>query len=381
MTDTRIRAERNKTQETIDIPFILLVLLLCGIGLSTLFSGSVSSGARFFGDPLYFIKRQLIHFSIGCIALLLCASIRLEVLRRALPKIVVFTLILSVLPFVPGIGIKKNGAARWIGLGSFTFQPSELIKLVLVLYLAHIFAKKYDRFDEPFDSIYPAAILSGIFISIVYLQNDLSTSLFLIFIVFILFYISGVPYSFFAKIVLFILPLVTLMVLTKEYRVERVLSFFNPERDPLGAGYQVNAALSALGEGGFWGRGLGNGIRKISSIPEVQSDFIFAVWSEEMGFFGVLLYFILLLFFTIRGVWISMHARDKFRSILGFGCTAVIFIQSLMNCGVIVRAFPATGIPLPFFSSGGSSLLITLCLCGLILNVSRHRNGEEFESV
>lgn len=381
MTNTLIRAERNKTQDKIDIPFILLVLLLCGLGLSTLFSGSVSSGTRFFGDPLYFIKRQLINLSIGLFALLFFASIRLEVIRKFLPKIVVLTLILSVLTFIPGIGIKKNGAARWIGFGSSTFQPSELIKLVLVLFLANFFAKKYARFDEPSVSIYPATILSGIFITIVYLQNDLSTSLFLIIIVFIMFYISGVPYSFFVKIALLIIPLVVLMVLTKEYRVERVLSFFNPERDPLGAGYQVNAALSALAEGGFWGRGLGNGIRKVSSIPEVQSDFIFAVWSEEMGFIGVLLYFILLFIFTIRGVWLSIRASDKFRSFLGFGCTSIIFIQSIMNCGVIVRAFPATGIPLPFFSAGGSSLLITLCLCGLILNVSRHRSWEELENV
>lgn len=377
MIDTVIRAEKNKAQDKIDILFVLLILLLCGIGLTTLFSGSVSSGARFFGDPLYFIKRQLINFVIGFIALLFFASIRLEVIRKYLPKIVIFTLIISILTFIPGIGIKKNGAARWIGIGSSTFQPSELIKMVLVLFLANIFAKKYDRFDEPSVSIYPATILSGLFIAIVYLQNDLSTSLFLIFIAFIMFFISGVPISFFIKIMILVIPLVSFMVLTKEYRVERVISFFHPERDPLGAGYQVNAALSALGEGGFWGRGLGNGIRKISSIPEVQSDFIFAVWSEEMGFLGVLLYYALLLFFTIRGVIVSINSTDRFRGLLGFGCTSVIFVQSIMNCGVIVRAFPATGVPLPFFSSGGSSLIITLCLCGLILNVSRHRSGED----
>lgn len=377
MIDTVIRAEKNKAQDKIDILFVLLILLLCGIGLTTLFSGSVSSGARFFGDPLYFIKRQLFNFFIGFIALLFFASIRLEVIRKYLPKIVIFTLIISILTFIPGIGIKKNGAARWIGIGSSTFQPSELIKMVLVLFLANIFAKKYDRFDEPSVSIYPATILSGLFIAIVYLQNDLSTSLFLIFIAFIMFFISGVPISFFIKIMILVIPLVSFMVLTKEYRVERVISFFHPERDPLGAGYQVNAALSALGEGGFWGRGLGNGIRKISSIPEVQSDFIFAVWSEEMGFLGVLLYYALLLFFTIRGVIVSINSTDRFRGLLGFGCTSVIFVQSIMNCGVIVRAFPATGVPLPFFSSGGSSLIITLCLCGLILNVSRHRSGED----
>jgi len=156
------------------------------------------------------------------------------------------------------------------------------------------------------------------------------------------------------------------------------MSFLHPERDPLGAGYQVNAALEALSVGGFWGRGIGNGIRKISSIPEVQSDFIFAVWAEEMGFIGVLAYFALIVAFAARGLIISLRARDRFRSYLGIGCTAVIFYQSIMNCAVVARVFPATGVPLPFFSSGGSSILITLCLCGLIINVSRRgREGEE----
>ena len=195
-----------------------------------------------------------------------------------------------------------------------------------------------------------------------------------------MFYIAGVKTKWFLLLCVLCIPFVFLMVLTKEYRVARVISFFYPDRDPLGAGYQVNAALDALREGGFWGRGLGNGIKKISSIPMVQSDFIFAVWSEEMGFFGVFAYFVLLLVFSVRGYMVSLACTDRFRSLLGFGCTSIIFLQSLINCGVVVRLFPATGIPLPFFSSGGSSLLITLCLCGLIINVSRWKMEGEIQN-
>lgn len=374
-------AEMNKTPERFDIPLIMLIVLLCGIGFITLYSGSIAYAERLFNDPLYFIKRQAVNLGVGIVAFLFFASINLELLRKNLPKIVIFTLILSMMPFLPFIGITKNGASRWIGLGSFTFQPSELVKLVLVLFLANLFAKKHDRLNEPDVSVYPAAVMSFVFIFLVYLQNDFSKSIFILTTALTMFFIAGVDIKWFVKLCVLSIPFVALMILTKEYRVERVMSFFHPSHDPLGAGYQVNAALDALTEGGFWGRGLGNGIKKISSIPEVQSDFIFAVWAEEMGFFGVCLYFLLLISFSVRGFWVSLKCNDRFRSLLGFGCTAVILFQSLMNCGVVVRVFPATGIPLPFFSSGGSSLLITLCLCGFIINVSRWKTEGEIQNV
>lgn len=381
MVKSAFMTEKNKTPEKIDIPFVLLVILLCGIGLTTLYSGSSGYADRIFGDPLYFVKRQLINLLIGIVALLVFSAVNLEGVRKILPKIIVVTIIISLLPFIPGVGVNKNGATRWIGIGSSTFQPSELIKMMVVFYLANIFAKKHDRLEEPGVSVYPAAIMSLFFVGIVYLQNDFSTALFVLLITLIMFYIAGVRTSWFIKFLFVLLPLVFIMVVSKEYRIERVLSYLHPEHDPLGAGYQVNAAMEALSGGGFWGLGLGNGIKKISSIPEVQSDFIFAVWGEEMGFFGVLVYFLLLIVFSLRGFFISIKCTDRFRSFLGFGCTSIILLQSLMNCGVVIRFFPATGVPLPFFSSGGSSLLITLCLCGLIINVSRWEPEGEIQNV
>lgn len=376
-----IVAEINKRPERFDVTFVALTVLLCGLGIVTLYSGTLAYGERFFGDPLYFIKRQGLNLGVSIVALFFFTSINLEIIRKHLPKLVVFSLVLLVLPFLPGIGITKNGASRWIWFGFTTFQPSELAKMVIVLYLANIFAKKFDRFNEPEVSIYPPALMSFLFVGIVYLQNDFSTALFIIIIVLSLFFMAGVSMLWFVKFCAVVFPLVILMVVSREYRLERILSFLQPERDPLGAGYQVSAALEALSEGGFWGRGIGNGIRKISSIPEVQSDFIFAVWAEEMGFFGVVLFFLLLALFAWRGFRIGFRCKDRFRFLLAFGCTFVIFFQALMNVGVVVRSFPATGIPLPFFSAGGSSLLITLCLCGLIINVSRWKPEGELQNV
>ena len=373
MRDFSIIAEKNRHPEKIDVPFLTLVLILCGIGFTTLYSGSLGYGVRIFNDQYYFVKRQGINLIAGIIAMVILSSINLEILRKHLPKIVIITLVLSFMIFVPGIGITKNGAARWIGIGPATFQPSELVKLVLVFFLANLFAKKHDRLDEPEVSVYPAAIMTSVLVGTVYLQRNFSTALLLIIIALSVFFVANVRISWFVKFCLLSIPLLALMVVSEQYRVNRILSYLYPERYPFSLGYQVNAALQAVSEGGFWGRGIGNGIRKISSIPEVQSDFIFAVWAEEMGFVGVVGYFAVLFAFAWRGFKISLSVNDRFRSLLAFGCTLLILLQSLMNCGVVVRAFPATGIPLPFFSSGGSSLLITLCLCGLIINVSRFK--------
>lgn len=373
-------AEKNRAPERFDLPFIVMTVIMCGVGITTLYSGSTGYAEIAFGDPLYFIERQLVNLAVGAVALVVLSLINLEALRSLLPKIVLVSIVISILPFIPGVGIARNGAARWIRVGPSQFQPSELVKIVMVLFLANLFAKKHDRFDEPEVSVYPAAFMSFLFIGIVYLQNDFSTAMFILFIVLSMFFIAGVPTSWFVKLFVVLLPLIVIMVLSKEYRIKRVLSFLNPDSDPLNASYQVNAALKALSEGGFWGRGLGNGIRKISGIPEVQSDFIFAVWCEEMGFVGVLMYFSLLVAFSVRGFMISLSCPDRYKCYLGFGCTLIVLVQSLMNCGVVVRFFPATGIPLPFFSSGGSSLLITLCLCGLIINVSRRRPEGDMQN-
>ena len=371
-----IALERPLYSEKVDMPFVLLVLIFCGLGFITLYSGSYAYGARVFDDPFYFVKRQAINFVMGIAAMALFALVDLSLVRRLLPKIVIFTIILNILPFVPGIGITKNGAARWIGIGPMTFQPSELVKIVSVIFLANLFEKKSDRLDEPSVSIYPAAFMCAVFIFLVYLQRNLSTALFVFLIAATMFFIANVGISWFVRFFLIVFPFFVLMILTEEYRIERILSFLQPEKDPPGASYQVNAAITALSEGGFWGRGLGNGVRKISSIPEVQSDFIFAVWGEEMGFVGVLFYFCLLVIFTLKAASISLKAASRFECFLGLGCTFIIFFQSIMNCGVIVRFFPSTGVPLPFFSSGGSSLLVTLSICGFILNVSRKKESE-----
>ncbi len=380
MTDTGrfpIAAEKIHSSRKADTGFIISMILLCGLGLTALYSGSGNYAMKIFSDQLYFVKRQLLIMCMGLAALLVLSFIDLNIIRRFLPAVVLITLVMCVLPFLPVIGVEKNGAYRWIALGPFTFQPSELVKITMVVFLANLFAKKHDRLDEPMVSVIPAIVMLLLFVGIVYIQNDFSTSIFILLTGLLMFFVAGVKLRWFAGLVAVLLPLVVLFVFSKTYRVMRIISYINPSIDPQGASYQAVAAKEAIISGGFWGRGIGGGIRKISSVPEIQADFIFAGWAEEMGLFGVVGYFCLLAYFAWRGYSIAFKCRDRFRSYTAFGATSLILFQSLLNCGVVSGFLPATGIPLPFFSAGGSSIFITLCLCGLIINISRWESETE----
>ncbi|MGL4982086.1 MAG: putative lipid II flippase FtsW [Treponemataceae bacterium] len=356
---------------TVYTGFIISILLLCGLGFITLYLSSGSSALRLFNDELHYIKRQLGTAVIGLVLLIFFSFINLEMLRKTFFPVVVVVFFLCVLTAIPGVGIEKNGARRWLGIAGFTFQPAELVKFVIVCYLAHIFDKKKERMDEVMVSIVPAMIVLGSFVFFVYLQDDFSTTLFIFFIGLVIFFFAGVKIHLFMTLIFFGIPIAFLFVFTEPYRVYRVISYLKPGLDPYGMSYQLLAAQSAIRSGGFWGRGVGGAYRKTSVIPEVQSDFIFAGWTEEMGFFGVLVYLAALVYMLWIGLKIAFECKDLFRSLLVIGSVSSIFFQSILNCGVVSGLFPSTGIPLPFFSSGGTSLAITLAFCGLIINVSR----------
>jgi cell division protein FtsW len=369
-------SERIVIGKKTDIGFLVSFILLLGLGLVTLYSVSLNPGLRIKNDELFFVKRQLVFLMIGIVVVLFLAMIDLDAIRRFLPIIVPVALLLCILTCIPGIGIEKNGARRWLSIAGLEFQSSEPAKLVIVLYLSHLFVKKQGRLDEIAASIIPAVIMTSVFVLFIYLQNDFSTSLIVMILSFILFFFSGIKLRWFVIFFCLVLPVILLFVFTEPYRVQRIISFLNPSIDPFGGGYQLNMARKAIAGGGFWGQGIGGLFRGSISIPEVQSDFIFAGWAEEMGFFGVILYFIVLIYFALRGFQVALVCTDRFRSLLAFGCVSAILIQSLMNCGVVCGLFPSTGIPLPFFSSGGTSLIVSMSFCGLIINVSRWNKRE-----
>jgi cell division protein FtsW len=267
--------------------------------------------------------------------------------------------------------VTKNGSARWIKIGSWTYQPSELVKLVLPVYLAHFFDKKKDTLDR-LRCVFPPLIVTVIFFSLIYLQNNFSTAVFIAVVALVMFLLSGVKMTYFTSAAVMLIPVSFLLVFTKEHRLRRVLSFIWPEWEPLGAGYQVRASILTIEQGGFWGKGIGQGTRKIASVPEIHSDFIFASYSEEAGFIGIILFLVLISVFFLRVIDCSMKSGDMFKRLLSMGFGTAIVLQSILNIAVVSGTIPATGIPLPFFSAGGSSLATTLVMTGLIANIGKN---------
>ncbi|MDR2021101.1 MAG: putative lipid II flippase FtsW [Treponema sp.] len=357
------------------------ILLLTGLGLVTLYSSSYAFAERFFGNGLYFISRQAVLGTAGLILFFLASRIRLEILRKWIKPLVIGTAALCLLTFAPGIGVIKNGAARWIRLGPHTYQPSELVKLVLPLYLAHIFDKKKERIDSFAAGILPPVLVTGLFFALICLENNFSTAVFIAVNVLFVFFIAGVRLRYFLAAAVILLPLSALLILTREHRIRRLISFIWPEWDVLGAGYQVRASILTIGSGGFLGKGLGQGTRKIASVPEIHSDFIFSSFAEESGLLGVSLFFAIFIIFTIQGYRAFLRVEDPFRKLLAFGMVTMIASQTLLNIAVVSGFLPATGIPLPFFSAGGSSLATTLLMSGLIVNVSRSEGKPEVKRV
>jgi cell division protein FtsW len=372
------RFNLEKTGVHADHILIVSIALLIGLGLVTLYSSSYMYAERFFGSSLYFVSRQVIFLAIGLALFLVVSRIDLDWIRKwSLPVVgILGTLFLCVLPFT-SLGVTRNGASRWFRIGSETFQPSELVKLVLPLYLAHIFDKKQEHLNSLIQGIIPPFVISLLFVIIISMQNNFSTAGFIALNAMLIFYVAGVKARYFLTGMFMCMPFGLLLILTKEYRLRRILSYLNPAMDPHGAGYQVRASIMTIGSGGFWGKGVGHGIGKLASVPEVQSDFIFSSYAEEAGFVGVLIFIVLFGLFVVRGYMAAMRAPDTYRRLLAFGLVTMIMFQMLLNIAVVSGSIPATGIPLPFFSAGGSSLIMTLISVGMVVNISR--SGEESE--
>ncbi len=359
-----------------DFILLMIIVLLAGCGFSALFSASYHYAGKYFNDSFLFIRKQVILGAVGVLLGFAAYKIPVDFIRRYTPLFLLGSIALILLTFMPGLSKEILGARRWIFLFGYSFQPSELAKLAIVLYLANIFDKKQDRMHELGNAVVPPLIILGIVIGLVMLQNDFSSAVFILIIGLSVFFMAGVPVLHFVYLLMAAVPISLIMLFTKPHRVERLIAFINPETDPVGSGYQVIAAQSALKNGGLWGQGLGNGLKKLGGLPEVHSDFIFASTAEEIGFIGVICIIALFLGFGARGFLRGYRSGTRYDFLLSFGLTSCILYQALFNLAVVSGLVPATGIPLPFFSSGGSSLMVSFIMCGFLLGVTRRQNEE-----
>jgi len=355
-----------------DLVLFVVILTLTGIGIAMSYSASAVYALKAFGDPYYFLKKQLLWFAIGFVLMLVFMRIDYRSYMKYTKVLLLASIVALALVLIPGIGHSAKGSVRWLGLGPVAFQPAEFVKVVVVIYLAKVFSSEAD--DHFIRLLIPVIIVAVIFLMII-VQPDFGTAIdILIVSVFILF-VSGFPFTYLLTLFVISIPMFYLMISLAQYRKDRIVAFMNPWAYRYGIGYHIIQSFIAFKKGGFLGVGLGNGTQKLSRLPEPHTDFIYAVIGEEAGLVGTVLIVVLFAAVLWRGIVVSTEAQDNFGRLLAVGLSLMIVVQAFINMGVVTGALPTKGIPMPFISYGGSSLLSNMIAAGILLNVSRYRGA------
>jgi cell division protein FtsW len=360
-----------------------LIVTLNLTGLVMVMSASSVVSLESYDTSWYYFERQAIWAGIGTVAMLVIQRIDYHRWRRWSAPALVGSVVLLVAVLVPGVGVNVNGATRWLGYGPVVIQPSELAKLALLLSCAALLAKRIDEIHRADLVLWPVGMMTAVVIGLVMLQPNLGTSIVLGAIVMTLLFVAGMPGRTLAAVVGVLTSLAVFAALAAPYRRARVLSFLHPEADPQGNGYQTIQAWMAMAEGGMSGVGIGASRAKWGFLPFAHTDFIFAIIAEEFGFLGAALVVLLFVGLGLIGIRTAVRAPDPFGMLLAAGVTAWFVFQAVVNIGAVVGALPITGVPLPFVSSGGSSLVTSMAGCGVLLNVARQartRTGRRPQS-
>ena len=355
----------------IDILLFITIITISLFGVLMVFSASYVWAEYKFNDPFKFVKNQAIFLIIGIILMLIISKINYRFYYEKANTLLFICIILLILVLIPGIGTVRNGSRSWFGIGTLGIQPSEATKLALI-----IFTSKYlsNNKIKNIKAIIPILIITLFIFGLIMLQPDFGTGFIIIITIIGLLFIGGTNLKFFLYLGIIGIVGITGLIIIAPYRLKRIVSFINPWSDPLGSGFQMIQSLYAIGPGGLLGLGLGNSIQKHFYLPEPQTDFIFAIISEEFGFLGILIVSFLFLLIIYRGFRIAIHCNHKFGKYLAFGITFQFSFQALLNLMVVVGLIPVTGVTLPFLSYGGSSLLISMFSMGILLNISLYND-------
>jgi cell division protein FtsW len=347
-------------------------VVLLSAGVVMVYSASAIVAADRFHDPYFFLKKQLFWAVLGAGALWVALRVDYRLLEKAVLPLLIIAGVLLVLVLVPPFGQAINGTRRWIRFGPVSFQPAELAKLALVLYLAAFLAKRRGDLTEFRTGAAPALAVAGLLAGLVLVQPDLGNCMTLIVVTFGLLYLAGSPARHLAWVAAPALPLIALAIWMAPYRLRRITAFVDPWSDPRGSGFQIIQSWLALGNGGLVGQGIGGSRQKLFYLPESHTDFIFAIVGEELGFVGAVAMVALFAVLIWRGLRIGLRAADPFGAYLALGITVLLATQTLVNLGVVTGLLPTKGLPLPFISFGGSALLMTMIATGVLLNISQH---------
>lgn len=355
-----------------DVLLLGSVIALTLFGLLMIYDSSVILAQRDFADRYFFVKNQILWATLGIFLLFIFLNLDYHKVSYFAPVALVCGIVLLVVVLLPQVTPQVLGARRRFELGPVTIQPAELIKLLFVLYLSSRFAKSQKEKGEPL-RLFPFLFISGLLIGLVVLEPDLGTAIILAATGVIVYFISGGPIKYFLILVPLLVILGIGLAIISPYRAARLTTFLNPQADPQGRSYHINQILIALGNGGMFGRGLGQSRQKYEYLPEAPTDSIFAVIAEELGFVGSLVFLAVFLFLIYRGFKIALGAPDQLGFILAFGITSWIALQGLVNLAGMVSLLPLTGVPMPFVSYGGSALVTMMAGVGILLNISRQQ--------
>ncbi len=358
----------------LDIILFISVIVISIFGVVMIYSSSSIWAEYKFNDSFKYLKSQSLFLIIGIILMIIVSKIDYRKYKKYSNKILGFCFLLLILVIIPGIGTVRNGSRSWFGIGPFGIQPSEFMKLALIIFTAKYLEKNEKYLGNIKKGVLPILGITMLSFALIMLQPDFGTGTIIVMTIICMLFVSGVKMGFFVKIGIVGLIGAVALIIMAPYRLQRIISFINPWVDPLGAGFQIIQSLYAIGPGGLLGMGLGNSIQKHFYLPEPQTDFIFSIISEELGFLGIVIVSFLFLTIIYRGIKMSLKSEDLFGKYLAFGMIFQLSFQAILNLMVVVGLIPVTGVTLPFLSYGGSSLIITLCSMGIILNISRNIN-------
>lgn len=354
-----------------DYTLLGAVLILVSLGIVMVFNASYFPGRELFRDPYHFFGKHLFSIALGAVVLAVLSQLRLEVFDRLAYPLLIASLVLLVLVLIPGIGTVRGGARRWLSLGGFSFQPAELAKIAIALYLAHSIARKGDRMGTLTYGVAPHLLVVGLFCGLLIRQPDFGTGAILACTMLAMLFVGGVRAAHLAGLFALAGGAAALAIAHEPYRLERLTTFLDPWSNPRGPGFQLVQSFIAFGSGGLGGNGLGASRQKMFYLPEAHTDFILPVVGEELGFIGLLLVIVLLAIIGMRGFRIALRHPDPFGKLLAFGITTSLMLCAVVNAGVVLGLLPTKGLPMPFLSYGGTAMMFTLAQVGILASLSR----------
>lgn len=361
-----------KARSAPDIWMIASILLILAIGLVMVYSASAVLAYNEFGDAYYYLKRQLLFAALGVGAMFFMMRVHYATWKQTANLLLIVCFALLVLVLVPGIGVVRGGARSWLGISSFGIQPSEFMKLAMVVFLAKMLADRQQQIVHFTTGLLPPLGIMGAAFGLIMLQPDMGTGAVMVGASLLVIYTAGARGIHLASLAMVGVAGLVGLIAAAPYRLQRITAFLDPWQDPLGAGYQSIQSLYAIGPGGLVGLGLGMSRQKYNYLPEPQTDFIFSILAEELGFIGGAILILLFLVLVWRGLRTAITAPDLFGSLLAVGIIGIVGVQVLINIGVVIGLMPVTGITLPLVSYGGSSLTLLLTALGILLNISRY---------